>query len=234
MKRLLLPIAVGAVLALASPALASAPFVQQGGPIAAEGSGLFGLRSAISGDTLVTMSPAHMRDGVAKPGVVYVFEKPASGWADAKQTAQLTLPAGAGSPSDVAISGDTIAVGFPDKQVGANTLQGAVSVFVKPPTGWKDATATAELTASDGVAQDGLGFQLSMSGDTVVSTARLRKVGDHARQGAAYVFVKPASGWASGSEAAELTTSDGAAQDALAAVAIDGDTIIAGSFGHKV
>src|SRR4051812_34107404 len=104
MKRLLLPIALGAVLALASPALAGAPFAQQGGPITADGSGLFGLSSAISGDTLVTMSPAHMRDGNAKPGVVYVFEKPPSGWAHARQTAQLTLPDGAGSPSQVAIS----------------------------------------------------------------------------------------------------------------------------------
>ena len=46
------------------------------------------------------------------------------------------------------------------------------------------------------------------------------------------MFVKPAGGWASATETAKLTASDGAAGDDLGqSVAISGDTIVAGAFG---
>ena len=67
----------------------------------------------------------------------------------------------------------------------------------------------AELTASDGAASDLLGFSVAISGDTVVAGAVIAD-GVHINQGAAYVFVKPGSGWASGTETAKLTASDGA------------------------
>src|SRR5439155_1428560 len=51
-------------------------------------------------------------------------------------------------------------------------------------------------------------------------------------QGAAYVFVKPGGGWASGPETAKLTASDGAPGDELGqsvAVSGDGATVVAGA-----
>src|SRR5262249_37478102 len=55
-------------------------------------------------------------------------------------------------------------------------------------------------------------------------------VGSHSFQGAAYVFEKPAAGWASASETAKLTASDGAAGDSLGtSVAVSGDTVVAGA-----
>jgi hypothetical protein len=71
----------------------------------------------------------------------------------------------------------------------------------------------AELTASDGAQQSGLGNFTAMSGGTIA-----------AGSGKVYVFVKPSGGWASGTETAELSASDGSL---LGAVAVDADTIVA-------
>ena len=93
----------------------------------------------------------------------------------------------------------------------------------------------AELTASNGAEGDRLGWSVAVSGDTIVAGAPFQTVGANAKQGAAYVFVMPASGWASATQTAELTASDGAAGDALGfSVAVSGDTIVAGAPGHKV
>src|SRR5205823_6587803 len=96
--------------------------------------------------------------------------------------------------ASVAISGTTIVAGAFEKTVGKNVGQGAVYVFEKPASGWANATQTAELTASDGAANDILG-SAAISGDTIVAGAPDHKVGNNAGQGAVYVFVKPASGW---------------------------------------
>ena len=56
---------------------------------------------------------------------------------------------------------------------------------------------------------------MAISGDTVVAGAPDANVNGHSQDGAAYVFVKPAGGWASATETAKLTASDGATNDAL-------------------
>ena len=54
--------------------------------------------------------------------------------------------------------------------------------------------------------------------------------GEGGSRGSAYLFTKPASGWADGNEAAKLTASDRATNDSFAySVAIDGDTIVIGT-----
>ena len=54
-------------------------------------------------------------------------------------------------------------------------------------------------------------------------------IGANSRQGSAYVFVEPAGGWASGTETAKLTASDGAADDRFGSVAVSGDTVVVGA-----
>jgi trimeric autotransporter adhesin len=148
---------------------------------------------------------------------------------------QAKLTASNGAPDDllgtsVAVSGDTIVAGAPEAQVFGNSSQGAAYVFVKAAGGWASETEAAKLTASDGGAFDGLGLSVAVSGDTVVAGAQSATVNGHPLQGAAYVFVKPAGGWASETEAAKLTASDGAGDDTLGrSVAVSGDTIVAGA-----
>ena len=148
------------------------------------------------------------------------------------QQAELTAPSGAAQDvmgRAVAISGNTIVVGALNHQVGANAGQGAVYVFTEPASGWANATQTAELTASNGAAGDYLGFSVAISGNTIVAGAPY--AGPNAGQGAAYVFVKPAGGWESRTQTAELTASDGATDEASGyfSVAISGNTIVFGA-----
>ena len=128
--------------------------------------------------------------------------------------------------------GTIVVAGAPYATVGSNSGQGAVYVFAEPASGWANGTQAAELTASDGAYYDTLGWSVAMSpgGTTVVAGA----YGKGNYQGAVYVFKEPASGWANGTQAAELTASDAAAEDYMGdsvAVSTDGRTVVAGAYG---
>jgi hypothetical protein len=199
---------------------------------------LLGSSVAIDGDTIAAGAPSPPVAQHPDLGAVYVFVRPRSGWADATDTAKLTasdIVSGENFGLSVAISGGTVVAGAPDATVGGNLEQGAVDVFVKPRSGWADGTQTAKLTASDGASDNLLGLSVAISGDTVAAGADLATVGANASQGAAYVFVKPGSGWADGTQTAKLTASDGASLDRLgASVAISGSTVVAGAPGATV
>jgi hypothetical protein len=180
----------------------------------------FGQSVAVDGDTVAVGSP----DARA----VYVFAEPADGWVDATEAAKLT--ASDGAPGDrlgwsVAIDGDTVAAGAYDADIGGQSNQGAVYVFVEPGGGWADTTQSAKLTVSDGASGDLLGWSVAVDGDTVAAGA-----GVNADPGSVYVFVRPGAAWADATETAKLTASDGAAGDGLGyVVSLDGDTLAAGA-----
>ena len=114
------------------------------------------------------------------------------------QTAELTASDG-GTLNEVgfsvAISGSTIVAGARYGTVKGNLRQGALYVFSKPSSGpWVNATQTAELTASDGAAEDYLGASVAMSGSTIVAGAPDHEVSGQIYQGAVYVFAEPAGG----------------------------------------
>jgi len=168
---------------------------------------------AISGNTIVGAGVS----GIS--GTAYVFVEPATGWANMTETARLT--ASDGTPlQSVAIDGNTV--------VGAySSFGGSAYVFVEPVGGWADMTETAKLTPSNG---DGL-TGVAISGNTVAAGA----VGGANGNGAAYVFVEPAGGWASMTQTAELTASDGAGDDYLGCgIGISGNTVAAGAPNHTV
>ena len=65
-------------------------------------------------------------------------------------------------------------------------------MFVKPSTGWKDATENQELTSADGEAGDYFGYTAAaIENGTLVVGAGYHKVGTHVNQGEAYVFTAP-------------------------------------------
>jgi FG-GAP repeat len=106
------------------------------------------------------------------------------------QLAELTTSDGGNPGIVVAISGNTVVAG-----VGTNNGAGpyTVYVFVEPASGWANMTETAKLTASDGQNGDGFGGSIGISGDTIIVGAP-GFYGD-SFSGAAYVFVKPKTGW---------------------------------------
>jgi len=189
------------------------------------GSDCFGCTAAISGNTIVVGAPFAYVHHVFAWGAAYVFEKPASGWVTtSKYTAKLTSSTG-GDQTDfslsLAISGDTLLV-------GSSTYPGKAYVFTKPARGWKNMTETAVLT--NRVKGDDFGLSVSISGGTAVVGAIQQSYHQHG-PGAAYVYVRPLSGWKSTSKyAAKLTASDGKTDDWFGfAVGVHGNTVVAGA-----
>jgi hypothetical protein len=87
---------------------------------------------------------------------------------------------------------------------------------------------TARLVASDG----SVFVSAGISNGVLVAGAPGATVGANQDQGAVYAFNEAAGGWNDGAESARLVTSDGHANDYFGgAVAISGDTVVAGRSG---
>jgi FG-GAP repeat len=193
----------------------------------------FGTSVAISGNIIVVgaANTSNFANVAAGPGAAYVFVEPASGWTDMTETAKLTASdgmAGDAFGNSVSISGSTIAVGaFFAADSSGNSFAGKAYVFVKPTGGWTgNLNETAKLTASDSQLLNYMGASITNNGDTVVVGA----YGHNNFQGVAYVFVRPASGWSSATQTAELTASDGhGSNDFGFSSAISGNTVVVGA-----
>ncbi|MGH8591973.1 MAG: FG-GAP repeat protein [Gammaproteobacteria bacterium] len=203
---------------------------------------LFGSSVGIAGDTVVVGA---FGDDTSQ-GSVYIFVRPVAGWSGLLQeSAKLIASDGEANNAfgiSVGVSGDTVVAGALTGNVGNNIGQGAAYVFVKPSGGWAGLlTEDAKLIASDGRPVDFFGDSVAVSGDTVVVRAFGDDVGENSDQGSAYIFVKPAGGWAGPlplQENAKLVASDGAANDFVTTlgelVAVSGDTVVLGAAGDDV
>ena len=193
----------------------------------------FGVSVAVDGDTIVVGAKRNGGEGL-NAGAAYVFAKPDSGWADTTETAKLTASDAAIYDTfgqSVAVSGDTIVVGAPSSD-HAGSWSGAAYLFVKPDGGWVNATETAQLQASDAGEDQCFGRSVAADGDTVVVGVYTFCTPDYP-SGTVYVFVRPSSGWATTTETAQLTASNGHSLDEFGSpVAIDGDTIVVGAPLH--
>ncbi len=190
----------------------------------------FGISVAVYGETVVV--GAHQHDAtiggntVGNSGAAYVFTRPADGWADSTGTATLTASDGAENDYfgiSLSLDGSTVVVGAP----GSDSNMGAAYVF-----NWDSANSAweqkAKLTASDGAANDEFGISVAVDGNTVVVGAK----GHESNKGAAYVFTKPADGWADSTGTATLTASDGAENDYFGiSLSLDGSTVVVGAPG---
>ena len=192
-----------------------------------------GVSVAVDGDTALVGAPFDDVGANTEQGAVYVFTRTGDGWT---QTAKLIASDGAADDFfgfSVAIEGDTIVAGAFGDDVGADANRGSVYTFAR--AGAPARTETAKLTASDGAANDELGFggSVAIDGDTIVAGAPLDDVGANQDRGSAYTFAR--AGAPARTQTAKLTASDGATFDLLGdSVAIDGDTIVAGAGGDTI
>ena len=186
----------------------------------------FGTCVGISGNTAVVGTPNGR-------GTVYVYVEPASGWTKMTQTARLIVNGGSVGGFSVAISGNTVVTGAPFATIGTNYAQGAAYVFVKPTNGWIDMSQTATLTASDGAANDWLGYGVAISGNRIVAGAPFAAIGSNRTQGTGYTYIRPTTGWQTTSHFnAKMIASDGAKNDQLGwSVSVAGTTATAGAPG---
>jgi hypothetical protein len=162
------------------------------------------------GSTVVAGAAFQNPDGDYSQGAVYVFVKPAAGWASATQTAKLTVsgdPWGAlGLSVAVSSTGSTVVAGAPGVDCcGGDDGQGAVYVFTEPALGWGSGAQpqqeSAELTEAEVPSVLGYSVAVSADGSTVVAgdpgQGFINYDGD---EGSAYVFAEPALGWGSGTQ----------------------------------
>jgi hypothetical protein len=199
----------------------------------------FGHSTAVSshGRTVFVGANPPVPPALGSPGAAYVFYKPATGWKTTDQFAAKLTTSDAlvfdGFGFAMALSGNnsTLLVGAP---LSPGTLgqsgPGAAYVFVKPTDGWKSATETAKLTASDNAGLDFDEFGIALSLDREGRTALIGAPnpsglnGQSPEPGAAYLFERPESGWINATETAKLTAADSHGNDALgASVALDSD-----------
>ncbi len=196
----------------------------------ASASARFGHAVSISEGTIVAGAP-----GASGTGVSYVFTKPDTGWSDTSSATRLT--ATDGSSGDrfgyaVSASGSTVIVGAPGNESGEDA--GAAYVFTKPEAGWRNTSAAAKLTASDGASGDWFGHAVSVSDEFIAVGAHGsdittgEQVSDDA--GAVYAFRRPQDGWATSSDSQKLTAKQVATGESFGyAVSVDGDAIAVGS-----
>jgi len=172
----------------------------------------FGYSVSLSGDGDTALV------GASKT-LAYVFTRSDGMWS---QQAELiasdvgTDDTGFGRSVSLSSDGDTALVGAWNKTVGSNQSQGAAYLFKRSNEVWSQ---QAELTASDGAAQDFFGGAVSLSGDG--KTALIGAYNKNRYAGAAYVFILSSGVW---SQWTELTTSDSQPTDFFGfSVSLSGD-----------
>ncbi|HKW16475.1 MAG TPA: Ig-like domain repeat protein [Terriglobales bacterium] len=204
----------------------------------------FAYSSAVSSDgsVLVETAPTVTVNG-ANMGAAYIFVRPRTGWGGCitvgcdDYVARLTPSDGAagdGFGVSVSMSGDgnTIVVLEEPQFLGPGTAY----VYVKPSTGWGNATETARLTIpSSDIPSSGFWISsISTNGDgSLVAYGFSGALVNGSSNGAVYLYIRPSAGWVSTSvQNAKLTASDGVSGDQLGhsvAVSSDGNTVAAGA-----
>ena len=204
------------------------------------------LRSGRFGDNLgesVAISADGALAAAGAPGTgfqsgaaVYLFQRPAGGWANAFETAKLTVRSAGwgdnpGFSTAISADGAIVATGSVLTAMGS----GAVYVYQRPYQGWSDAFETAVLTASDADLYDGLGWSVALSADGSILAAGSVFASEGA--GAVYVYQRPSGGWSDAVETAKLTIASPAGDDGLGqsvALSSEGGVLAAGALGKSV
>ena len=199
----------------------------------------FGHSVAVDDDTIVIGAFQHDLTAGQDTGAAYVSTKD-SGTGVWGQPTKLT--ADDYGPEDqfgwsVAVDGDTVVVGA--------RKENAAYVFIWDSGAWRQA---AKLIASDSDGSEDFGDSVAVRDSTIVvgaySAYSTNENADNAHSGAAYVFTKPATGWANDlnedhTERAKLILPSGGGADEKAvefgdSVALDGQYIVVGAPQHDV
>jgi hypothetical protein len=187
----------------------------------AMGNDQFGYALSLTDYTLAVGAYGADINGIDGQGAVYVYTRIGASW-----KLQKKIFAADGATFDyfgteVALDGDTLAVGARLANVGTTKDQGSVYVFKRYGTIW---LLEKKLTAYDGAQDDYFGSGVALSGDTLVVGAKGDEVGPNHDQGSAYVFTRSGTVW---TLQQHLKANDGTGNDYFGhAVALLGDTAV--------
>lgn len=180
----------------------------------------FGSAVALSGSTALVAANNKTVGSNSLQGVVYVLTFNGSSWVQQQELTASDGAAGDGFGSAVALLGSTALVAAD----GKDSFRGAVYVFTFNGSSW---VQQQELTASNGVADDGFGASVALSGTTALVGASGVAINGDPDGGAAYVFQGSSGTWI---QQQELTASNGVGGDYLGiSVAISGSTALVGT-----
>ncbi len=217
----------------------------------------FGISIALSGDTLAVgayledsaatgIDGDQDRDDVSGSGAVYVFRRDGTNWSQEAYIKASNTDASDRFGVQVALSGDTLAVGGylddsaatgiggdQDSNDAANS--GAVYVFTRAGITWSQ---EAYIKASNANAGDEFGFRVAVSGDTLAVGAlkedsNSTRIGgdqgndDTVNSGAVYVFRRSGTNW---SQVTYIKASNTDTEDRFGyGIALSNDTLVATS-----
>ena len=181
-----------------------------------------GERVAISGDTVILGAPLD-DDTATDSGAAYIYTRSGSTWTLEQKLKASDAQADDGTNTTAfAISGDTAVIGLQDEATTALSA-GSIYVFTRSGTTW---TEQQKIQASDAAENDRFGVSVGIDGDTIVVGAHYEDDTD-SNAGSIYVFTRSGTTW---TQQQKIQPSDIAAADEFGtAVAISGDTVIAGS-----
>jgi hypothetical protein len=200
----------------------------------------FGISVGIDGDYAVCGAPGN--DGVlVGAGAIYIFEKPGTGWTTMTETQKVTASDAAGSDGfgkSVSVDGSNIIASSPDDDDNGLS-SGSAYIISRGASTWSE---VAKLLASDGLAQDYLGWGVSVDGNSAITGAYAEDNTNGNEAGSAYLFdwsnqaptppviTGPANGNAGTSYPYTFTSSDGDG-DQVSYYVEWGDTTNTGWFG---
>jgi uncharacterized repeat protein (TIGR01451 family) len=186
----------------------------------------FGAALSVSGDT-VAIGALGDDDPGAGPaaGSTYVFVRSGMTWSQQQKLLADDADANDLFGYSVSLSGDTVAIGASGDDTAAGVDSGSAYVFVRSGTTWSQ---QQQLLASDGAANDALGYSAAVDGDTVVVGAISDDISGVLNAGSAYAFVRSGGTW---TEQQRLGAMDSAAGDEFGfSVSVSGDTAVVGAY----
>jgi MYXO-CTERM domain-containing protein len=189
----------------------------------------FGSSVSMSGDYAVIGAPNHAVGNVSGAGTAYVFVRNGTMWSQQAELTAIDASTSDAFGSSVSLAGSNAIVGAFRHAVGNSQYVGAAYVFVQNSGSW---TPQAELTASDGAANDFFGSSVSVSAGTAVVGAAGHQVGGNTLAGAAYMFMQNGTSW---TQQAELVASDGSMNNQFgSSVSVSRGTAMIGDGGYQV
>jgi hypothetical protein len=207
---------------------------------ASDGEGVdhFGTSVSISNDTVVVGSWADDIGANMDQGSVYIFERNQGGsdnWGEVKKLIASDGEGGAGFGYSVSITGDTLIIGAPGDDIGANIAQGSVYVLERNQGGADNWGEVVKIIASDGASADFFGISVYIIDDTVAVGADYDDIDLNDTQGSAYVFKRNQGGSDNWGEVTKLIASDGEADDHFGrSVSVSGDIVVVGAPWNNV
>lgn len=189
----------------------------------------FGSCIALSNEQLLAGASQDITNG-GGAGAAYAYKMPAEGWNAMDETQKVLAPVYKNNEEDffgsvIDMDGEYAVIGVPDHL--DNT--GCVYVLHLQNDSWRK---VAILTASDPQTNVGFGCSVAINGDNIV-VGSMYDTGYsyNLKQGKAYVFTKPESGWTDMTQTAMLLPSDPSTAYFFGSdVDIDGNNIVIGAF----